>query len=143
LGSPRRQFTGRDAGLAVVVMMADESDDCCDVVRYWKKLNGGYDCVFWSCFIKGSNVIDYPWLKLRLNRMANVFIRILFHISLNDTTNAFKSLPEDCLGRLPSVSHTGISLSLAALMWSIVPVLSIMQTNDAAPMASTVPAQVQ
>src|ERR1051326_5844934 len=27
------------AGDAVVVMMADESDDCRDVVRYWQKLN--------------------------------------------------------------------------------------------------------
>src|SRR5215831_14080487 len=26
-------------GDAVVIMMADESDDCRDVVRYWKKLN--------------------------------------------------------------------------------------------------------
>lgn len=37
-------------GDAVVVMMADESDDCRDVVRYWKKLNEGYDCVFGSRF---------------------------------------------------------------------------------------------
>jgi dolichol-phosphate mannosyltransferase len=78
-------------GDAVVVMMADESDDCRDVVRYWKKLNEGYDCVFGSRFIKGGGVIDYPWLKLRLNRLANLFIRILFRISLNDTTNAFKA----------------------------------------------------
>src|ERR1700691_5522231 len=32
-------------GDAVVVMMADESDDCRDVVRYWKTLNQGYDAV--------------------------------------------------------------------------------------------------
>ena len=36
---------------SVVVMMADESDDCRDVVRYWKKLNEGYDCVFGSRFM--------------------------------------------------------------------------------------------
>ena len=41
--------------------------------------------------MKGGGVIDYPWLKLRLNRMANLFIRLLFGISLNDTTNAFKA----------------------------------------------------
>ncbi|MFM8365112.1 MAG: glycosyltransferase family 2 protein, partial [Verrucomicrobiota bacterium] len=33
-------------GDAVVIMMADESDDCRDVVRYWEKLNEGHDCVF-------------------------------------------------------------------------------------------------
>src|SRR5262245_39554793 len=30
-------------GDAVVVMMADESDDCRDVVRYWRLLNEGWD----------------------------------------------------------------------------------------------------
>ncbi len=33
-------------GDAVVVMMADESDDCRDVVGYWEKLNEGYDAAF-------------------------------------------------------------------------------------------------
>jgi dolichol-phosphate mannosyltransferase len=41
-------------GDAVVVMMADESDDCRDVVRYWRELNQGFDCVFGSRFIKGA-----------------------------------------------------------------------------------------
>ena len=31
-------------------MMADESDDCRDVVRYWRELEGGVDCVFGSRF---------------------------------------------------------------------------------------------
>jgi dolichol-phosphate mannosyltransferase len=50
-------------GDAVVIMMADESDDCRDVVRYWKTLNEGWDAVFGSRFVKGGGVIDYPWLK--------------------------------------------------------------------------------
>ncbi|MGA2219095.1 MAG: glycosyltransferase family 2 protein [Terracidiphilus sp.] len=78
-------------GDAAVIMMADESDDCRDVVRYWNKLNDGWDAVFGSRFMKGGGVIDYPWLKLRINRLANLFIRTLFGYSLNDTTNAFKA----------------------------------------------------
>ena len=78
-------------GDAVVIMMADESDDCRDVVRYWEELNKGYDCVFGSRFMKGGGVIDYPPIKLFLNRLANSFIRILFRHGLNDTTNAFKA----------------------------------------------------
>ena len=66
------------AGEAVVVMMADESDDCRDVVRYWKKLNEGYDCVFGSRFIRGGGVIDYPKIKLLLNRLANYFLKYFF-----------------------------------------------------------------
>src|SRR5437660_4778074 len=57
-------------GDALVIMMADESDDCRDVVRYWKELNCGYDCVFGSRFITGGGVIDYPRLKLWVNRLA-------------------------------------------------------------------------
>ena len=47
-------------GDAVVVMMADESDDCRDVVRYWDKLNEGYEAVFGSRFIIG-------WRRHRLS----------------------------------------------------------------------------
>jgi dolichol-phosphate mannosyltransferase len=79
------------SGDAVVIMMADESDDCRDVVRYWKVLNEGYDAVFGSRFLKGGGVIDYPKFKLLLNRLFNRMIRILFRIKLNDTTNAFKA----------------------------------------------------
>jgi dolichol-phosphate mannosyltransferase len=64
-------------GDAAVIMMADESDDCRDVVRYWRKLNEGYDCVFGSRFVKGGGVIDYPKLKLLVNRIANGFLRFL------------------------------------------------------------------
>ena len=78
-------------GDGAVIMMADESDDCRDVVRYWELLNKGWDAVFGSRFMKGGGVIDYPWVKLRVNRLANFFIRMMFNIKLNDTTNAFKA----------------------------------------------------
>jgi dolichol-phosphate mannosyltransferase len=78
-------------GDAVVIMMADESDDCREVVRYWQLLNEGWDAVFGSRFLRGGGVIDYPWTKLVLNRLANTFLRLLFHVPLNDFTNAFKA----------------------------------------------------
>ncbi|HVV44335.1 MAG TPA: glycosyltransferase family 2 protein, partial [Bryobacteraceae bacterium] len=81
----------RMQGDAAVIMMADESDDCRDVVRYWQLLNEGWDAVFGSRFMRGGGVIDYPRLKYFINRSANFFVRIIFGISLNDTTNAFKA----------------------------------------------------
>ena len=68
---------------AVVIMMADESDDCRDVVRYWQELNKGVDCVFGSRFIHGGGVIDYPTIKYVLNRLTNFFIRWLFRIRVS------------------------------------------------------------
>jgi dolichol-phosphate mannosyltransferase len=78
-------------GDAVVIMMADASDSPAHAVNYWRLLNDGYDCAFGSRFVKGGKVIDYPRVKLLVNRLANFFVRIGFNIPLNDTTNAFKA----------------------------------------------------
>lgn len=120
----------RMTGDAVVVMMADESDDCRDAVRYWKVLNEGYDCVFGSRFIRGGGVIDYPWLKLRLNRLVNLGIRALFGISLNDTTNAFKAYRRAAVdGCRPLISphfNLTVELPLKAIVrgysWTVIPI---------------------
>jgi dolichol-phosphate mannosyltransferase len=41
--------------------MADGSDDPADLIKYYNKLNEGYDCVFGSRFIRGSesSIIRY------------------------------------------------------------------------------------
>jgi dolichol-phosphate mannosyltransferase len=117
-------------GDAVVVMMADESDDCRDVVMYWQKLNEGWDAVFGSRFIKGGVVIDYPRLKLTINRLANYFIRLLFRIKLNDTTNAFKAYRREAIaGCKPILSphfNLTVELPLKTILrgysWTVVPI---------------------
>jgi dolichol-phosphate mannosyltransferase len=115
-GFGRAITCGLDAmtGDAVVIMMADESDDCRDVVRYWNKLNEGFDCVFGSRFMKGGGVIDYPPLKLFVNRLANSFVRALFRHGLNDTTNAFKAYRREVIdGIRPILSpHFNITVEL-------------------------------
>ena len=117
-------------GDAVVIMMADESDDCRDVVRYWNLLNEGWDCVFGSRFIKGSRVFGYPWFKLALNRWANTFLRVLFNISLNDTTNAFKAYRRTVIdGCQPLISphfNLTVEIPLKAIVrgfsWTVIPI---------------------
>ena len=117
-------------GDALVIMMADESDDCRDAVLYWKKLNEGYDCVFGSRFVPGGGVIDYPGIKLKVNRLANFFIRILFNIQLNDTTNAFKAYRKAALdGCRPFLSphfNLTVELPLKAIVrgytWTTIPI---------------------
>ena len=78
-------------GDAVVVMMADASDSPTDALKYWRLLNEGNDCAFGSRFMAGSEVVDYPRVKLFVNRVANFLVRVGFNIPLNDTTNAFKA----------------------------------------------------
>jgi len=118
------------SGDAVVIMMADESDDCRDVVLYWNVLNEGYDAVFGSRFIKGGGVIDYPRLKLLLNRLFNRVIRILFRIRLNDTTNAFKAyrrlVIDGCRPLISPHFNLTVELPLKTIVrgysWKIVPI---------------------
>ena len=117
-------------GDAAVIMMADESDDCRDVVRYWQELNLGYDCVFGSRFIKGGGTIDYPLLKYVLNRMANFFLKVLFRIRLNDTTNAFKAYRREVIdGCRPLIAphfNLTVELPLKAIVrgfsWTVIPI---------------------
>ncbi|HXL24318.1 MAG TPA: glycosyltransferase family 2 protein [Chthoniobacterales bacterium] len=117
-------------GDAVVIMMADESDDCRDVVRYWEKMNEGYDCVFGSRFVRGGAVVGYPKLKLMINRLANWFLRLLFNIKLNDTTNAFKAYRKNAIdGCRPLISphfNLTVELPLKAIVrgysWTVIPI---------------------
>jgi dolichol-phosphate mannosyltransferase len=117
-------------GDAVVIMMADESDDCRDVVRYWQELNKGYDCVFGSRFIKGGGVIDYPRFKLAINRLSNKFLQVFFGIKLNDTTNAFKAYRKEVIdGCRPLIAphfNLTVELPLKAIVrgfnWAVIPI---------------------
>jgi len=118
------------SGDAVVIMMADESDDCHDVVRYWEKLNEGYHCVFGSRFIKGGRAIGYPLPKLVLNRLANTLVQVMFGLRLNDTTNAFKAYRREVIdGCGPLIAphfNLTVELPLKAIVrgfsWTTIPI---------------------
>lgn len=117
-------------GDAVVVMMADQSDDPADVVRYWHELNRGHDCVFGSRFVKGGSTLDYPFIKLVINRLANSFLQIMFGIRLNDTTNAFKAYRREVIdGCRPLIAphfNLTVELPLKAIVrgftWTVIPI---------------------
>ena len=117
------------SGDAVVIVMADGSDEPEDIVQYYSQLQKGYECVFGSRFTKESKVIDYPIHKLVLNRLANWFIKVLFRINYNDVTNAFKCYRADVIkGISPILSHhfnLTVELPLKAIVrgytYSVVP----------------------
>src|SRR5262249_8117063 len=93
-------------GDAVAIMMADGSDDPADLVRFYRKLESGYDCVFGSRFIRGSRVVGYPKFKWVLNRLGNLLIQFLFWLNYNDVTNAFKLYSRRAIaGAQPILSH--------------------------------------
>lgn len=105
----------RYSGDCVAVMMADLSDSPYDLIRYYTTMiEGNYDCVFGSRFIKGGKVIDYPIIKKIINRVANFIIRIVMRIKYNDTTNAFKLYKREVIdGVKPILSpHFNLTIEL-------------------------------
>lgn len=117
-------------GDAVAIMMADCSDDPEDAARYWRLLNEGWECVFGSRFIRGGRVVDYPRVKLYVNRLANLFIKLMFTVPLNDTTNAFKAYRrtaiDGCRPFLAPHFNLTVEIPLKAIVrgfsWTVIPI---------------------
>jgi len=117
-------------GDAVAIYMADASDSPPDLIAFYRRMiSDGVDCVFGSRFMSGSQVIDYPWPKLILNRLANTFINVLFGLEYNDITNAFKLFRRSVIDGLnPLIAHhfnLTVELPLKAIIrgfsFSVVP----------------------
>ena len=117
-------------GDAVAIMMADRSDSPKDLVRYWKCIQDGNDCVFGSRFIRGGRVYNYPLLKLLANRVVNTLIRFAFNIQCNDITNAFKMYRREVIdGCRPFISphfNLTVEIPLKAVIrgysWKVLPI---------------------
>jgi len=107
-------------GDVLALVMADLSDDPGDVVRCYRTIEEGYDCVFGSRFIQGAAVTNYPWVKRCVNRLVSVLIRLLFFTRHNDLTNAFKVYRRhviDAISPLRSAHfNMTIEMSLSALI---------------------------
>jgi dolichol-phosphate mannosyltransferase len=106
-----QHFTGD----AVAIVMADHSDDPEDVVRCYRKLCEGYDCVFGSRFRPGSKVTTYPRGKLMVNRVVNKLLQIMFLTPCNDLTNAFKVYTRPAVENLGALQacHFNITIELS------------------------------
>jgi len=107
-------------GDSVVITMADASDDPEDIVRYHRLLEDGWDCAFGSRFMPGSDVHDYPRLKLAINRLANQFIRVLFRHHYNDTTNAFKGYRREVIETIQPLLSKHFNLTVEMPLKAIV-----------------------
>ena len=123
---------GLDAmtGDAVVIVMADGSDSPDDLVQYYYILRDKAECAFGSRFLPNSQVRDYPQVKLAINRLANLFIRLLFRLPYNDITNAFKgyrtSVIQGCRPLLSAHFNLTVELPLKAIVrgytYEVVPI---------------------
>ncbi len=105
----------RFEGDCVAIMMADLSDSPYDLIKFYTTmLEKNVDCVFGSRWMKGGKVIDYPWLKKVINRIANRIVRMVMRIKYDDTTNAFKLYKRDVIkGVQPLLSpHFNLTIEI-------------------------------
>ena len=105
----------RFSGDCVAIMMADMSDSPDDLVAFYRKMiEGNYDCVFGSRFIKGGATYDYPQFKYYMNRLFNTITRLVIGFRYNDVTNAFKLYKRQTMeGLKPFLSpHFNLTLEL-------------------------------
>lgn len=111
----------RFTGDCVALMMADLSDSPDDLVAFYNKMvDGNYDCVFGSRFIRGGKIYDYPKHKLILNRVVNNAARIIFRIPYNDFTNAFKLYKKETIKGLAPLLSPHFNLTLELSLKSVV-----------------------
>jgi dolichol-phosphate mannosyltransferase len=98
----------KSKGDYVCIMMSDSSDTVEDLNTYYDVIsNYNLDAVFGSRFIKGGKTVNYPLLKMILNRMGNLLAKFLLWTDLNDFTNGFKIYKKDSLIKLyPLVSES-------------------------------------
>jgi dolichol-phosphate mannosyltransferase len=107
-------------GDVVAILMADGSDMPADLVVFYHKLQEGYDCVFGSRFSRGGRLVDYPRPKLVLNRLGNWFIQLLFRISCNDISNAFKMYRRSVIAGIQPLLAQHFNLTVELPLKSIV-----------------------
>jgi dolichol-phosphate mannosyltransferase len=111
----------RYQGDCVAIMMADLSDDPDDLVLFYRRLLvGDVDCVFGSRFIKGGKLVDYPLIKLIINRIANFVIQISIGIKYNDATNAFKLYKRNVINGISPLLAPHFNLTIELSLKSII-----------------------
>jgi dolichol-phosphate mannosyltransferase len=100
-------------GDVVGICMADGSDNPLDLLQSYNYINDeGFDCVFGSRFVQGGEIKNYPLLKLLLNRVFNIMVRMISGIQYNDFTNHFKVYHRRAINQIEPLEAAGFSIGL-------------------------------
>lgn len=97
---------------AVVVVMADLSDDLSQIEPMRRLLEGGYDLVAGSRYCAGGAQIGGPWLKSTLSRLAGRSLHAFTSLPVHDATNAFRVYRASFLRQVTIESTGGFELSM-------------------------------
>jgi dolichol-phosphate mannosyltransferase len=103
-------------GDAVVVLMADPSDDITQIDEMKKLIDTGYDIVCASRYMKGGKKIGGPFIKSLLSKTAGLTLHWFFGVPTHDSTNAFKMYKKKVLNSIKVESTGGFEYSLEIVL---------------------------
>ena len=97
---------------AVIVMMADLSDDLSCVPQMLQLFQQGCQVVAASRYMKGGRQTGGPLLKKTLSRLAGVSLHYLVGLGTHDATNSFKLYSKEYLSSVEIESDGGFELGI-------------------------------
>ncbi len=105
-------------GEALVVTMADLSDDLPALATMLARFEQGYDLVSASRYMHGGEQVGGPWLKGKLSNAAGISLH-MFGLPTHDPTNSYKLYRTERLRQLTLESANGfeINLEIVAKAW--------------------------
>jgi dolichol-phosphate mannosyltransferase len=99
-------------GDAVIVMMADRSDEPKDATGMAKLIRDGADVVAGSRYMTGGRQEGGPWLKRTLSRMAGVSLYYLAGLPTHDATNNFRAYSRRVVTEIPIEGEASFALAM-------------------------------
>ena len=97
---------------AVLVVMADMSDDLRIVDRMLEMIGSGYDLVCGSRYMRGGQQIGGPVFKKFLSRLAGLTLYYIAGVPTHDATNSFKLYRKSMLDRIQCTSTGGFEIGM-------------------------------
>jgi dolichol-phosphate mannosyltransferase len=99
-------------GDAIVVMMADRSDEPADVSRMVTLIRDGADVVAGSRYVRGGRQEGGPLLKRTLSRLAGVSLHYFAGLPIRDATNNFRAYSRRVVENVPIEGKASFALAL-------------------------------
>jgi catechol 2,3-dioxygenase-like lactoylglutathione lyase family enzyme len=99
-------------GEAIVVMMADRSDEPRDVAAMAKLVREGADVVAGSRYVRGGRQVGGPRLKRTLSCLAGLSLHYLAGLPIRDATNNFRAYSRRVIEQIPIEVEASFAVAL-------------------------------
>ncbi|MBL7086871.1 MAG: glycosyltransferase [Candidatus Cloacimonetes bacterium] len=117
LNAVKTGFAKVEHGVTLLVM-ADSSDEISLINRMYEVINGGYDVVCGSRYMKGGKQIGGNIIKKLLSRLAGNSLHYIIKIPTHDISNSFKMYRTEIIKLLNIESKEGFEVIVELIIKS-------------------------